>query len=160
MKSNEVEEFYKDFINYYNQSLNISAKEKKQASQRIKKDGYFGTEDSFEDFNYNEEEAIVFFNPKSGMEIYFDIINAFPDKNNPFFTHESDEDIMHLFISPDYSTELVYYFIKAFKDKLEFFKKDPNKAFLNDIDFLLRFWKNNSYATKSNMTLTGKKNKL
>ncbi|MFB9055153.1 DUF3843 family protein [Mariniflexile ostreae] len=156
MKSNKVEEFSKNFITYYNQSLNLSAKKKKEALQRAKDDGFFGKEDVFQKFKHNEEKAIVFFNPKNGIEIYFDIINAFPDKNNPFFTKESEADIMRLLISPSYSTELVQFFINTFKDKLKFFKKEPNKSYLEDMDFLLRFWKKNSYVTKSNIILTGK----
>ncbi|OEK09861.1 hypothetical protein A8C32_10145 [Flavivirga aquatica] len=160
IKSNEVEKFTSNFMDYYNDSLKLSIKKQKEAKQNTKDDGYFGTENTFKDFNSEEQEAIVFFNPKNGIEIYFDIINAFPDKNNPFYTEESEGDIMHLLISPEYSTEFVYYFINTYKDQLSFFEREPYKSYLEDIDFLLKFWKKDSYFTKSSLIITGKKNKL
>ncbi|WP_345190745.1 DUF3843 family protein [Algibacter agarivorans] len=157
MNSKHVEGFSNSFMDYYNDSLSLSAKEQKEAKQRAKNDGYFGADNPFEDFNLEDDQAIVFFNPKKGIEIYFDVINAFPDENNPFFEHESDDDIMHLLISPLYSTEFVYYFINTFKDTLLFFKKEPYKTYLEDIDFLLRFWKKDLYFPQSTLVLTGKK---
>ncbi|MDD7887157.1 DUF3843 family protein [Flavivirga sp. 57AJ16] len=155
LKANEVETFLSNYISHYIKTLNLSNKQQKEALQRIKDDGYSYNKNNPEDFN-SEEEAIIFFNSKKGVEIYFDIINAFPDENNPFFTHEDNDDIMHLLISPDYSVELVLYFVETYKNKLSFFKKEPYKSYLDDLDFLLRFWKKDNYFTKSAITLIDK----
>ena len=81
-----------------------------------------------------------------------DIINAFPDKRNPFFTGEDFSDFIGLLTSPVYSTERFNYFIKNYKDKLSFFSEEPHKSCLKDLDFLLRFWKQDDYKTKANLT--------
>lgn len=157
LKSNEVEDFCSKYIAYYNKTLNLSEKEISEAKQRTKDDGYFGNKNEIENFNFEEDEVVVFFNPKSGLEFYFDIINAFPDKNNPFFSEESYDDIMHLLIHPEYSTELVNYFVETYKNELSFFETEPYKTYLDNLDFLLRFWKKENYYTKSTIVLTGKK---
>lgn len=155
LRASEVEGFSKNYIAFYNDGLELSSQEKSKADKRMRADGYFPKEGSFEDISSDEEAAIVFFNPKNGMEIYFDILNAFPDENNLFFTSESREEIMQIMMAQDISVELVYYFIDNFKDKLDFFKNEPTKDYLNDMDFLLRFWKKDSYVTKTNMILMG-----
>lgn len=161
MNSNEISSFISGFYDFYRDSLKLTNKEQEEAIQRTKDDGFLGETNNFEDFSFQDKEAaIVFFNPKSGPEMYFDIINAFPDKNNPFYTEESKDDIMHILISPEYSTEFTYYFINNYKDKLSFFKQEPFISYLDDIDFLLRFWKKDSYHTKSSLVLTGKQEKL
>ena len=77
MNSEKVKDFVNRFMDYYNHSLKLSTKEKKEAKQHTKSDGYFGPDDSFENFNSEDAQAIVFFNPKNGVEIYFEkLINA------------------------------------------------------------------------------------
>lgn len=155
LRASEVERFSKDYMAFYNDGLKLSSQEKSKADKRMRADGYFPKEGLFEDISSDEEGAIIFFNPKNGIEIYFDILNAFPDENNPFFTSESREDIMQIMMAQDISVELVCYFIDNFKDKLDFFKNEPTKDYLDDMDFLLRFWKKDSYVTKTNMILMG-----
>ncbi len=154
LKANTIASFSSKYFEFYNQSLGLSDIEKKEVKQRTLDDGYFGNDPNFEDFD-SDEPVIVFFNPKSGLEFYFDIINAFPDINNPFFTEESYDDIMHLLLSPTYSKELILYFVSTYKDKLTFFKNEPYKSYLEDLDFLLRFWKKGNYHTKSSIIPIG-----
>ncbi len=160
MEVKKINSFLESFITFYNSSFGLSKQDRDAAKKRAKQDGYFGMEDnrvnildSQEDEN---EEAIVFYNPNSGIEIYFDIINAFPDKNNPFFTEIFRDDIIRLLVSPDYPIELVHYFLKHFKNKISLLNELPFKDYLENIDFLLRFWKKENYFSKSSLVFTGK----
>jgi hypothetical protein len=53
------------------------------------------------------------------------------------------------------STELAMYCINNCKKNLPFFSEGGGKKYLNDIDFLLRFWKKESYHSKPSVTLVG-----
>ena len=80
--------------------------------------------------------------------------------NNPFCNiEESEDDILHLLMSEELSTELVKYCIDHCKTDLPFFNKNIGKKYLEDIDFLLRFWKRESYHSKPSITYTGKNEK-
>jgi len=157
MDSVKLESFVKDYIEFFNNSLNLSQKEKDEAKQRARDDGFFGNESEARDFSEVSESGLVFFNPKSGTEIALAVNSAFPMKNNPFFNEvESEEHIMRLLFSEELSKELVMYCIDNFKDDLEFLKSAEGKIYLDNIDFLLRFWKRGNYFTKPSITFTGK----
>lgn len=157
MSSDKIEDFYKNYVEYFNNSLNLSKKEKKQAKIRAKKEGYFGDKDN-ETLNFTKtsETGLIFFNPNSGGEIALDVNNAFPLNNNPFFkVKESEDDIMHVLMSEEMSTELAKYCLDNCKTELSFFKEGIGKKYLDDIDFLLRFWKKENYHSKPSITYTG-----
>jgi len=160
VKSDKIHDFNKKFFEYYNNFLNLSEKEIEEAKNRVKKDGYFGNNNDKEfDFEETSEAALLFFNPNSGVEIALGINNAFPLKNNIFYNkNESMDDILHLLMSEEQSTELAKYCIDNCKKELPFFKEGIGKKYLNDIDFLLRFWKRENYYSKPLITFVGKKN--
>jgi hypothetical protein len=62
---------------------------------------------------------------------------------------------MHLLVSEELSTELVMYCVENCREKLPFFNQFPGKHYLEDIDFLLRFWKRGGYHSKPQITYTG-----
>ena len=156
MDSNKVESFIKDYIEYYNTYLNISDKEKEEANQRAKNEGYFGKEFEAKNLSEFSESGLVFFNPKSGTEIALAINSAFPLKSNPFYNeNESEEHIMNLFFAEDLSTELAMYCVNNFRTKLPFFKGAEGQLYLDNIDFLLRFWKRGNYFSKPSISFTG-----
>ncbi len=161
LPSNNIDQFYKDYGTYFNDSLNLSNKEKEQARKRMRKDGYFGDGDENDnkaDFSEVSETGLVFFNTKSGVEIALDVNNAFPLSNNPYFNiEESEDDIMKLLVSEEMSTELAKYCIDNCKSDLAFFNGGAGKIYLKDIDFLLRFWKKENYHSKPSVTYTGQK---
>lgn len=159
MPSEKIEVFFKSYIEYYNNSLNLSAKEKKAAIQRIRQDGFFGTVKPHPDYGKASKTGLVFFNPKSGVEIALGVNGAFPHPNNPFFEAEhSKNDIMGLLTSEQMSAELALFCIDNYKNDLPFFSFDKSvgKMYLEDIDFLLRFWKRGHYHAKPSITYTGK----
>ena len=158
LKTSDIDKFNSDYIEFYNASLNLSEKEKKVASERAKKDGFFQENSSF-DFSDQGENGLVFFNPKSGCEIAFDINSAFPLPNNPFYNEEeSEEHVIHLLINENLSKELALFCIEHCKNKIPFFNEELGKVYLKDIDFLLRFWKTSNYHTQPLITYTGTKN--
>lgn len=156
LPSESIEEFYKDYVEFFNNSLNLSKKEIRKAEQRAKNEGFLGTNDEHIDFTKDSENGLVFFNPNSGCEIAMDINSALPMPSNPYFKEEdSEEDVLHLLMNDSLSTELAYYCIDNYRTKLSFFKEGVGKKYLNDIDFLLRFWKKNNYHTIPALTFTG-----
>ena len=156
MDSKKVESFIKDYIEFYNNYLNISDKEKEEANQRAKNEGYFGKEFEVKTLSEFSESGLVFFNPKSGTEIALAINSAFPLKSNPFYNeNESEEHIMNLFFAEDLSTELAMYCVNNFRTKLPFFKGAEGQLYLDNIDFLLRFWKRGNYFSKPSISFTG-----
>lgn len=156
LRSQDLNPFLDGFFTYYNNSLELTDQEKKEALKRARLEGYFGNENGFKEWDDTEDLFVVFFNPNSGVEFYDDIVNAFPDKQNPFFVRESREDIQHILMSQVCSTEFTNYFIEHYKDRLDYFKIEPYKSYLNDLDFLLKFWKKEYYKTISTVVLTGK----
>ncbi len=160
ISSNSIENFIRSYTEFFNNSLNLSAKEIEEAKQRAQKDGFFDMEKELEDFSEESETALVFFNHKSGVEIAFDVNSAFPLPNNPFFEVEnSEDDIMFLLMSKEMSTELALFCIENCKNDLPFFNEGIGELYLDDIDFLLRFWKKDNYYSKPSITFTGQDEK-
>ena len=155
----KIEEFIKNYTEYFNTTLNLSDAELEAGRKRAREDGLFGDKDKSKiDYTENAETGLVFFNPESGVEIALNFNEMLPFKNNPFFIADGDEsDILHLFMSEVTSTELSMYCIKLCKSKIPYLKKGIGKKYLEDIDFLLRFWKRNNYYSKPSITYTGSK---
>jgi len=160
LPADKVNDFANEYVAFFNNSLNLSKKEIKEAKKRSKKDGFFGGNDANDlDFKDNFETALVFFNPKSGLEIAFEVNSAFPTKENKYFDKtKSKEHILRLFMVGELSTELAMYCVDNFKNKLPYFKKDEGNFLLKDLDFLLRFFKENQYHSKPQVTFTGGNN--
>jgi hypothetical protein len=154
LKANEVETFMHEFIDLCNQSLNLSEEEIEERRKSTRKKGFFQTNKNIEDFTNNSEECLIFFNPKSGCEIVLYVNAAFPLPNNPYFKkEESDYAVMRLLSEESFSKELVMYCIDKCQSKLPFFTSGAGKYLLNDIDFLLRFWKKGNYHAEPSITL-------
>ncbi|WP_179021542.1 DUF3843 family protein [Winogradskyella forsetii] len=156
VKSNTLNAFVNDYFAFFNNSLNLTKEESENVQKRTKADGYFGNEANFEGFDNDTDEIVVFFNSVSGLEMYPNILNAFPDKKNPFFKEEDREDALYILMAPDYSTEFTNYFIENYKDKLSIFEKEPYRSYFDDLDFLLKFWKKDKYKSKNTIALTGR----
>lgn len=156
LPSEKIDDFYKEYMEFFNNSLQLSKKEIKEAKQRVRKDGFFDINDESKSFSEVSETGLVFFNPKSGCEIALAVNSAFPLPTNPFYKDEnSDEHVKRLLMDENISTELVMYCINKCKTELPFFKKGVGKTYLDDIDFLLRFWKKDNYNAKPSITYTG-----
>jgi hypothetical protein len=156
LPSDSIEEFYKGYIEFLNNSLKLTEKEIQYAKQRARNDGFFGTNDKNRDFSEVSETGLVFFNQNSGCEIALSVNSAFPMSSNLYFKEEdSEEHVLSLMMDESLSTELAMFCIDNCKNKLSFFNKGIEKKYLDDIDFLLRFWKKDYYHTKPSITFTG-----
>lgn len=153
MKSDKINEFCRAYIDFYNKSLNLSDKEIKESKERSRKEGVFDIENVSENYFEDPETGLVFFNPKSGVEIALAVNSAFQMPNNPYFEKVlSEEHIMRLLTDESISTELAMFCIDNCKTELPFFKEGLGKLYLEDIDFLLRFWKKNNYHSKPSIS--------
>jgi len=160
LPSEKIEEFYKGYIEFFNDTLKLSDKEIRDAKQRVKNDGFFGTNDEHKDYSEVSETGLAFFNPNSGGEIALAVNSAFSLSINPYFEEKvSEEHLMRLLMNESLSTELVMYCINNCKTKLPFFNNGVGEKYLEDIDFLLRFWKKDNYHTKPSITYTGQEEK-
>lgn len=154
LPSDNIEKYIQDYIEFFNASLKLSKKEHEDAKSRAGKKGYFGGEKK-ESYDYQKvsDSGLIFFNPKTGVEIALGINSAFPTKKNAFYNEENNEDnIMHLLMSEELSKELAMYCVDNYKNELAFFKEGIGKKYLDDIDFLLRFWKTKNYHSIPSVT--------
>lgn len=141
LKTSELNQFMNDFTNFHNQQISSNTNDLYKTQPPKSKINI--------DFPEEFETALVFFNKKSSLEIAYDINSAFPLENNPYFNNEkSEDDILILLTSKDISTELALYCINNCSKNLPFFKEPIGKLYLENIDFLLRFWKKEEYKTK------------
>jgi putative sterol carrier protein len=156
MASDKIMEFNNNYLQFFNNSLQLSDEEIEEARQLRNKEGLFEIKKEKEDPDFTKvaESGLVFFNPKSGIEIALAVNSAFPLPTNPFFnSKESEDHIFRLMMDESLSTELVMFCIENCKTKLPFFTKGTGKMYLKDIDFLLRFWKLGNYHSKPSITL-------
>jgi len=155
MPSKELEGFIKDFVKYFNNSLGLSKKEEEEAKKRTREKGLLKKDNEvFQDFEKENEIALVFFNPEKGIEIAFFIHNAFPLPHNKYYNEkESNQHVAKLLFDEGRSKELVNYCIDNCKKNLPFFNSTEGKLILEELDFLLRFWKKNYYHTTPEMSI-------
>jgi hypothetical protein len=135
-------------MQFYNESLHLNETQKQQTKNRIKKNG-LDENDLNLSLEDSDEEVLVFINPNSGVEIIFNLNSAFPMPNNPFFKDElSEKHVKLLLMGNTSSIELVNFLVSNYKDKIPYFKDGLGKKYLEDFDFLLRFWKGEKYYSK------------
>jgi hypothetical protein len=161
LPATETQKFMEEYIAHYNHSLNLTKKDREQAKERAKREGFLADIDNTSiDLPEDAEAAVLFFNPNSGLEVTFGCCCAFPTDINAYYeVDKSEDDIQYLLMSEEVSKELAMYCIDNFKDRLPFFKENPGKSLLYDIDFLLRFWKKEAYHSKPSITFTGMNDK-
>ena len=151
MPSDEIEGFIKDFTEYHNRSLKINK------THMITDGDPFLPVEHDESPNYKDisESGLVFYNLKSGIEIALKVNSAFPLPENEYYDADySTEQLIRLLYSEEFSTELTKYCIDKCSVKLPFFALEEGKRMLEDIDFLLRFWKNSTYHSTPSIALT------
>lgn len=145
LEKNEINIFVNNFYNYYKNKLKLSKKVIEDYNKKVKKKGLLLSDElnpieSEDDF----ETAIVYFNPNSGIEIYNNICSVLDLKSNPYFEEEDfRNDNLGLLMNDFYSTEFVNYCYDINKDNLDYLKSFS----ANQLDFILRFFKNNNYKT-------------
>ncbi len=143
LSSENAAKFYAKYFESLS-AINAISEEQKATIEQ------FLNSDSYKKEAEESKSQIVFFNPKKGVEVAFFTSSAFPMPENPYFKEEeSEEDISNLLFNTHISPELANFCIDNCKDKLDFFQTGAGKKYLEDWDFLLRFWKVRGYHTES-----------
>ncbi|QHI37268.1 hypothetical protein IMCC3317_26470 [Kordia antarctica] len=160
LPENKVDDFIQSFITHHNDTLKLSKEEIKESEERIKKEGFFHEEFSNQEEDQNfidvNEKVVLFFNPSSGIEIFYGLETIFPNEtHNSNLLEITKSDIISLLFSPEYSPELIHYFIKKFKNKVSILKESPLKEYIAELDFLLQFSKINHYEEQNRITFIG-----
>ncbi len=145
LEKNEINDFVHNFFDYYKDTLKLSKKEIADYNKRVKKEGLrLSDKPNLIQFEEDFETAIVYFNPNSGIEIYNNICSVLDLKSNPYFEKEHfRNDNLGLLLNDFYTTEFVNYCYAINKDKLDYLILYS----ANQLDFFLRFFKNNNYKT-------------
>ena len=99
----------------------------------------------------------MFFNPKSGLELAFNVSLAFPNSipfnSNPNeHMEEIKDDCLTIIVQESISTELAWIAYQELEKSIYLFIHDD--FIFKNYDFLLRFYKTNDYFSKPNITLT------
>lgn len=150
LPAEEIKTFCDEYTNFFNKSINNRVEENETPKESNRRNQLCDEENKFNNLSEVAETGLVFFNPKSGIEIALGINSAFPLPNNPYFKEkDSDEQILNLLMNKNYSTELVRFCIDHCKNQLPFFKEGVGEKYLEDLDFLLRFWKSNKYKAQA-----------
>lgn len=149
----EVEKIIHGFYDLFNESLKLSKKEIENAQKRRKKKGFFGTGTKI-DFEIDDMPGIVYFNPRSGIEILFGYNGIIPDPQNPHYEESVDRDeVLQLLYSKQCSSDLVKYLIENYHlPGIKFPGERDENILVDNLDFMLRFWKNNSYYSEPGIT--------
>ena len=146
MRSNEVKPFISAFTNYCKNSMEATEMQKKKALEQAHREKLFRNSFDPECSTKKEDFALVFFNPRLGLEVEKDVVNAFPLPNNPYYDEQkSYKEVYRLLVSSVFSVELAIHCIENCRDRLPYFLQTPGDVYLWDIDFLLRFWKAGNY---------------
>lgn len=149
----EISDFIDDFENSINTSFTRGRKKKKESNILAKLKRLHKTTLKPLRSHESEEDALIFFNPKAGIEIVYNTNGIFPDEENNAFDKDIDDDslkegFISLLVDKSYSTELTLHYIHHYADKIPFLSTDEGKIYLQEIDFLLRFYKQENYIPK------------
>jgi hypothetical protein len=134
MEGKEVKEFATDFFKKYQQKYPSKEESPLPESNLDLAD---------------DARVTVFFNPKTGLEVFGGIEEFFPIKNNSFISMDDETDppyaryFLNLLVEDFFPSELPKYYVNLFKaevDKQFFFPVTDTV-----LDFFLRFYKRGTY---------------
>ncbi|MGC9342282.1 MAG: DUF3843 family protein [Bacteroidales bacterium] len=148
-EADKIEPFILEYLrtlNKYRKDLAIKSGKKKKSDLGKKE---LEPKADIPRFSEISDTGLIFFNPRSGLEVAMGVNSAFPTEDNPFFnSSESKEDILNLIFDDSFSPELVKYCFDHFKSDLSFFESVEGKFYLENPDFLFRFLKRSRYYSQ------------
>jgi hypothetical protein len=143
----ELHGFIREFYRYHNEKISgVPQKENKRET---------GFDKSLlEGDRKDETNIILFFNKNSGLEIAF-YGEYIPDENNPCYNPEHEPmEKTNLLFDKTVSKEFVEYVLGNYKISFNLFPNDiDNRLLLDNLDFILRFYKKDNYHTKPQITM-------
>jgi len=106
---------------------------------------------------FEYDEAIgLFFNSNSGIEVFREgVVSCMSDKNNPYY-FEEEYDLCDLLLIDTFSKEFVNYVIENNLMNLgieEYENPDMFHIVMENLDFLLRFYRRSNYYSKPAVTI-------
>jgi len=151
LASNEIDDYIKSFIDYYNDLRSEEVEETLEKSiERAKSKGYFGGNEEKINLENSMDAAVLFCSRSRGIEIAPNVCSAFQVKENRFFNESDFEDSVNLLIhSSAVSKELTLYWFNNFSDKFTFLMNEENKYLTENLDFIMRFYKGENYHPKN-----------
>ena len=103
--------------------------------------------------NEEMEELVLFFNRHAGTEMYPGLASAVKDRRNPYYKPKETLNIQSLItdksVSPQFVRHLIDHKLFVFNKK----KNDDNKIITDNLDFLLRYFKQEEYFCEPRITL-------
>ena len=147
----DLQDFVNGFISFYQEQ---AAKKRPGQSKGLKtqplKAGKFADDDKM-----RNESWFLFFNPASGIELAYSFNNIIPDKDNPNYKKDYDWDhVMDLLIGKSYSKEFIEYLVDNYEmEGFQFPHEATGDMLIQNLDFMLRFWKRENYYAKPRLTL-------
>ena len=103
----------------------------------------------------DDETTGIFFNSNGGLEVYREgVISCMKDKNNPYYTH-GEFDLCDLITIDTFSKEFINYIIENDLMNLcvnDYKNPDMFKIIMENLDFLLRFFRRTEYFSKPRIT--------
>ena len=163
MRINKIDQYCKDFMNFYSESLKLSHEEIAASLKRAKEAGYINPSKNIKLQSASiEDTGLVFFNPKSGIEIVENLNACFPMDHNPYYSNADEKTITAcintLLMKDICSSGLVRHWIKLCKEKLVYFESAHGQYIYKNLDILQRFWKVDNYNTVPTIAYTNEPN--
>ena len=163
MRINKIDRYCKDFMNFYSESLKLSPEEIAASLKSAKDAGFINPSKNIKLQSASiEDTGLVFFNPKSGIEILENLNACFPMDHNPYYSNADEKTITAcintLLMKDICSSGLVRHWIKLCKEKLVYFESAHGQYIYKNLDILQRFWKVDNYNTVPTIAYTNEPN--
>jgi hypothetical protein len=144
----EAGNFIRDFLLFHNQSLDAPAGEKKKARERIMEAGL--PIRPVENSSHGGAEPVpgmIFFSQGSGIQTAFGLNDLVPDPDNRWYREEdAGEEAMRLLYSHFISGDWMHYLAENYDfPGLDFPGLGGKELLMENLDFMLRFWKRKGY---------------
>ena len=146
--------FIRDFLAYHNRSL-------KRSARKGRKDRMLPEQDMLPESNYKEKDpdlvqveaipGMIFCDPDSGTNLVFGFNDLIPDARNKWYMGDDTEEdpgygTMMMLESPHISGKWMNYLVTYYDiPGLEFPGLSGRELLLDNLDFMLRFWKRKGY---------------
>jgi hypothetical protein len=146
--------FISDFLTYHNRSLMKSARKGRKGRKLSGQDVLPENSNKNLDPDPDRDEVppgMIFCDPDSGIELVFGFNDLIPDARNKWYMGDDDEvdpvnESMMMLESPHISGKWMHYLVSTYDlPDLKFPGLSGRELLLDNLDFVLRFWKRDNY---------------
>jgi hypothetical protein len=143
-----ADSFIQSFLIFHNETLDVPARKKKKRREILMKAEL--TRNPVKGSEHGDTKAIpgmIFFNPESGIQMVFGLNDFVPDPDNTWYREdETGDEAMRLLFSSHISGNWMHYMVKNYEiSRLDFPGKGGKEILMENLDFMLRFWKRKGY---------------